>query len=354
MPSGAKKRKAAKKKKESEVKGASQLPNSTSLSVPLTHGEEDLKHHDDKDSDGGELCSPASQDNRSQDQFVEGDEEEGDKREESLLDQSSGVTSEGEQMEKKVVVEEESVIHVERELKGLDEPRDKDINVECIESSRGSHEGGSSKSSSSSSSSSDDESDAAVKNKITVANSPTGVVNELDSLSAAKVTDSILENETCNSDVGAVTSIELDKTAISEETIQVEDSAMTSYAIQSDLMKNEKKKLGIDGESASISEVRVGVGSQTNGNEAVQTSHDTATETLYGKDTATQENGVKPTPAYDTPKVDVSTGADPIKDSEIPECSDSQPPVGSVLQPVQTTSFKGCCGLFELFSGSSR
>nr|GMD06742.1 enolase-phosphatase E1 [Ipomoea batatas] len=112
--------------------------------------------------------------------------------------------------------------------------------------------------------------------------------------------------------------------------------------------------MGIDGESASISEVRVGVGSQTNGNEAVQTSHDTATETLYGKDTATQENGVKPTPAYDTPKVDVSTGADPIKDSEIPECSDSQPPVGSVLQPVQTTSFKGCCGLFELFSGSSR
>ncbi|XP_019169235.1 PREDICTED: suppressor protein SRP40 [Ipomoea nil] len=309
MPSGAKKRKAAKKKKESEVKGASQLPNSTSLPAPLSHGEEDLKHHDDKDSDGGELCSPASQDNRSQDQFVEGDEEEGDK---------------------KVVVEEESVIHVERELKGLDEPRDQDINVECIESSRGSHEGGSLKSStsSSSSSSSDDESDAAVKNKITVDNSPTGVENELDSLLAAKVTDSILETETCKSDVGAVTSIELDKTAISEEMIQVEDNAMTSYAIQSDLMKNEEKKLGVDDESASISEVRVG---------------------------ATQENGVKqPTPAYDTPEVDVSTGADPIKYSEIPECSDSQPPVGSVLQPVQTTSWKGCCGLFELFTGSSR
>nr|GMD03108.1 suppressor protein SRP40 [Ipomoea batatas]GME16374.1 suppressor protein SRP40 [Ipomoea batatas] len=355
MPSGAKKRKAAKKKKESEVKGASQLPNSTSLSVPLTHGEEDLKHHDDKDSDGGELCSPASQDNRSQDQFVEGDEEEGDKREESLLDQSSGVTSEGEQMEKKVVVEGESVIHVERELKGLDEPRDKDINVECIESSRGSHEGGSLKSSTSSSSScSDDESDAAVKNKITVANSPIGVENELDSLSAAKVTDSILETGTCNSDVGAVTSIGLDKTAISEEMIQVEDSTMTSYAIQSDLVKNEKKKLGVDDENASISEVRVGVGSQTNDNKAVQTSHDTAAETLYGKGSATQENGVKPTPAYDSPEVDVSTGADPIKDSEIPECSDSQPPVGSVLQPVQTTSFKGCCGLFELFTGSSR
>ncbi|CAK9163652.1 unnamed protein product, partial [Ilex paraguariensis] len=57
---------------------------------------------------------------------------------------------------------------------------------------------------------------------------------------------------------------------------------------------------------------------------------------------------------YNAPGADTSNGAEHLKDPEVPECSDIQPLGDSALRPVQTTSWKSCCGLFELLTGSNK
>ncbi|KRH18321.1 LOW QUALITY PROTEIN: hypothetical protein GLYMA_13G051300v4 [Glycine max] len=47
-------------------------------------------------------------------------------------------------------------------------------------------------------------------------------------------------------------------------------------------------------------------------------------------------------------------GAEHVKDSDTPECSDNQPLVASVPPVVRKTSWFSCCGLFDVLSGSNR
>ncbi|CAL0329893.1 unnamed protein product [Lupinus luteus] len=47
-------------------------------------------------------------------------------------------------------------------------------------------------------------------------------------------------------------------------------------------------------------------------------------------------------------------GAEHIKESETPECSQNQPLVASAPRIVQKTSWLSCCGLYEVVSGSDR
>nr|GMD01700.1 suppressor protein SRP40 [Ipomoea batatas] len=437
MPSGAKKRKAAKKKKGLQVQGAPHLPNST---LPHSNGEEDLEHQNDKDSDGGDVSSPASQDNHTCHELIDREEEEVDKKEDGSLDQSSihehksdemtngggemekgtmeeesgvhveevdkqedgsldqssihehksdGMTNGGEEMEKGTI-EEESALHLEREFEVEDVPQSKDINIECTEAPKESNEGRLFRSLSSSSDS-EDGSTAARKNKIVVDDTPAvDLVKEVDSLSADKVND-----------VGTVFTPDLDKAAMSENEVQVEKCVLDG----SGLKGNEDKKMGIVEENASVSE---GVAKMDMGKmegEAVQTSHDNDAEALDAAHFATRVNGEKVTQLHDVPKVcasigdegvgekadeviqishandvkasepkdyatmeksdtltlsynapiiDESIGDDPVKDSELSECSYNQHQAGSALRSVQTTSWKGCCGLFELFAGSNR
>ncbi|XP_024988424.1 uncharacterized protein LOC112523170 [Cynara cardunculus var. scolymus] len=45
---------------------------------------------------------------------------------------------------------------------------------------------------------------------------------------------------------------------------------------------------------------------------------------------------------------------DRVNEPKTPECSEKQPLLGSAPQPAEKTSWKSCCGIFELCSGSSR
>ncbi|KAK1378504.1 hypothetical protein POM88_025248 [Heracleum sosnowskyi] len=136
MPSGAKKRKAAKKKKLQEN----------------THS-----HGEDVKSDGGEVSSPVSQDEAGN-SFGKGEEVELGKREDGLSAQvvvpESGSLGEADMRE--VGTKEEGGVEIEWELKLEDDSKSKNISIESAEEVHG---GGSSSSGSSSRSSSDDESE---------------------------------------------------------------------------------------------------------------------------------------------------------------------------------------------------
>ncbi|XP_019190201.1 PREDICTED: uncharacterized protein LOC109184625 isoform X1 [Ipomoea nil] len=401
MPSGAKKRKAAKKKKGLQVQGAPHLPNSTLLH---SNGEEDLEHHNDKDSDGGDVSSPASQDNHNFHELIDREEEEVDKKEDGSLDQSSihehksdemtngggetekgsmeeesglhveevdkqedgsldqssihehksdGMTNGGEETEKGTI-EVESALHLEREFKV------EDISIECTEAPKESLEGGLFRNLSSSSDS-EDGSTAAHKTKIVVDDTPAvDLVKEVDSLSAGKVNDAMSENkvqvEKCDFDGSGLKENEDKKMGVVEENASVSEGV-----VKMDLVKMEDEAhfaIQVNGEKVTqlhdVPKVCASIGDEGVGEkvgEAIQISRDIDVKASEPRDFATMEKSDTLTLSYNAP---ISIGDDPVKDSELSECSYNQHQAGSALRPVQTTSLKGCCGLFELFTGSNR
>lgn len=181
MPSGAKKRKAAKKKN---------LQQSTH-----SHGEDELKHYDEKESDGGEISSPAYRD-ESGHPFDKREEVESGKREGSssaqlIVPESNSVEKEDTQ---KVATEEEGGVQIEWDLKLEEDYKSKNISIESAEVHGGKLTSSSSSSSGSSSSSSDDESH--------------DVENETDVVGTGLVVDSVEPVETGQ----VVESVELVKT----------------------------------------------------------------------------------------------------------------------------------------------
>ncbi|KAL1805728.1 hypothetical protein ACET3Z_028796 [Daucus carota] len=172
MPSGAKKRKAAKKK---------QLQH-----ITHSHGE-DVKHFDEKESDGGEVSSPASRD-ESGNSFGKGEGVELGKTEDGSSGQVVGPGSDSLEQEdaQKVGTKEESGVQVEWELKLEDDHKSNNISIESAEEVHGE---GSSSGSSSSSSSSDDESQEVEKNTAVV---ETGLVVDADEpVETGQVHDSV-------------------------------------------------------------------------------------------------------------------------------------------------------------------
>ncbi|KAH6790258.1 hypothetical protein C2S51_005264, partial [Perilla frutescens var. frutescens] len=166
MPSGAKKRKAAKKKKENQNQ-----PNNSA------HGDEGVKQHDDRESDVGEVSSPTSEDR--QKLPMEGEDEE--------IEKDSGVTGpsptvEGSRFDndKEQVRVEESLVKVEKDIKIEDELSVKDGIVDLDEANSKAYDGGSS-GSSGGSSSSDDESHGIKKEQAESSIAPVESVDVADS-----------------------------------------------------------------------------------------------------------------------------------------------------------------------------
>ncbi|CAH9121944.1 unnamed protein product [Cuscuta epithymum] len=338
MPSGAKKRKAAKKKKGLQVKVA---PNSTQ---PHTHGEEELDHTCDKDSDGGDASSPASQDYHNCNELMDQEEEidkqdnDGSHNHSSTVHENKpdNMTNEGDRMETPTI-EEGSDLHARREFNF-------------------------------------DESHPANKESTVVV----GLVKQIDYLSARKGND----------EVGTVFTNDLDKAAISKNEADIKKS--DGFGV----VENVEENAGGVHKDDSLSEGLVKMESSKKEDEVVQTSLKGDAEALM--DFAIQVNGEKVTPSvyclgdtgtgqeedegvpvsleekvrmskpeafaatdeeggdiltlsYNAPKIE----ADPFKDSKLSELSDSQPQNGLYIRPVQT-SWKGCCGLLDLFKGSNR
>ncbi|XP_004293657.1 PREDICTED: protein SPT2 homolog [Fragaria vesca subsp. vesca] len=71
-------------------------------------------------------------------------------------------------------------------------------------------------------------------------------------------------------------------------------------------------------------------------------------------ESVSKENGSKVLPSLVVSVAQTSNDAGSIKDSEIPEYSESQPLVAPAPRVVEKTSWFGCCGILDVITGSRR
>ncbi|XP_060189559.1 uncharacterized protein LOC132618540 [Lycium barbarum] len=278
MPSGAKKRKAAKKKKKLGGNNNAQSSKSATVTNSHSHGEEDLRPGDNKETDGGEVSHLASQDHQLEISHSKS----------SIDENKSNAVKNGDKKAKLVAKGDGGSIQVERESKLEGESTSHNNNIEHAGPVRFPHEGGLRRRSSSSS-----------------------------------------------------------KPAMSEDIVQVATSAsdidaLTLHPIGSSKQENEKRKLGVMDEKTRASDVFVSTGLKKRDGEAVATSDAKPSVDLKDDD--------KLELSYDAPTVDASVHGGDINGSP----HDHQPPIALGPRPAQTTSWKSCCGLFELFAGSNK
>ncbi|KAF3450530.1 hypothetical protein FNV43_RR06615 [Rhamnella rubrinervis] len=249
MPSGAKKRKAAKKKKEKEA--------NTNPSTNYPEGNDDAKSQDDKGSDGGEVGSPAHQDHHDNHQpFNEGSEELGERDPSSVRtivveDTSMEEVVSGVENLQEVGSKDDGVVTIERDLKIEDDSESKNVSVEYVESTKESYNGKDGSSTSSSSSSSDDESRTVAKkcnkeanHSVSEATSYHDLVKPVDPSSAEVTKNKEIAPAGKTSDAIAEMSPAFDSVKpvvpVSEETINVLESAPIENSVVSNVIKMEK------------------------------------------------------------------------------------------------------------------
>nr|XP_043610313.1 uncharacterized protein LOC122582032 [Erigeron canadensis] len=273
MPSGPKKRKAAKKKQV----------NASSNSSSTSHS-----HHGE--SDGGELNSPVAQDqHNNQLPFTE------------VENREDGVTQ-------------------NKNNEGIDKEEEvKNIEIDNWSKSMQLHDS----KSSSCSHSSDDESHAIEKKVVElvqpVETLPEKIVQEIEVPGVGtssvrhhfKTVDSLLE------DINNDSKIEEKTDLVVEETPPVPALEKSSFL---------EKKFVVNG----------------------STSKDTCSTSSVGIESVLVNNGASNSKV--TVAVSIHNGADDVNEPETLQYSDKQPLVASTPQAVQTTSWKGCCGILELFA----
>ncbi|XVE51537.1 hypothetical protein DITRI_Ditri02bG0049900 [Diplodiscus trichospermus] len=307
MPSGAKKRKAAKKKME-------QAANSINSSINNPHGNDDPKSQDERDSDVG---SPSSQDDRShQHPFSQGGEEEkrGPSSVQSHATEKSveETTADAESTEKSGL-DDVIAVKFEKELGTKEDFESTDVLIQHVEGEKNS-------SSSSSRSSSDDESQAFEKKSKEV----TSYSDEDKSAEVVKVAENeILGDVASNAVVETAAFDNLGKTVAEKvnHATEISSNKSVSDVVESGLKESEEKLL--------------------------PSSNGTASVELAGN----QGNFF---PASDTPTAESSNVVEKTQDSGRHDYSEKQPLVASTPPVVQRTSIFSCCGLFDVFTGSGR
>ncbi|KAH0685191.1 hypothetical protein KY289_018729 [Solanum tuberosum] len=134
------------------------------------------------------------------------------------------------------------------------------------------------------------------------------------------------------------------KPAMSEDIVQVATSAsdIDNVAFGSSEKENEKREMGVIDEKTRTSDVVVDTGLEKRDYEAVATSNAKSSKAVKDDD--------KLEIPYDVPAVDAGVRAKDMEGSP----HEHQPLVDLDPRPVQTTSWKSCCGLFEVFAGSNK
>ncbi|XP_051133764.1 uncharacterized protein LOC127253293 [Andrographis paniculata] len=387
MPSGSKKRKAAKKKKENRP-GNHQDPSS--LASGQSHGTDDVKHQDDKHSDVGEVDSPAaaSQDLHGHSNVLaEGVQE-------VIHDEKITSDNKPEEGVKTEAVEEANVVSAEREVRIEDDYNKKDDRFEHEETTKRSYDGGSSRSSrssssSSSSSSSDDES-SSIKSSQAAKDIP-------PLLDSATVPNSLSESKTKTDDGVAIedagdsiannVSVVLDRVemnisslensplsqvkSVIEETEEKKMSSFEDTSVALTLDPKEEETIQSTEQVATISDPTVYVPQPTekvatvsdptvceSTEKAATISDPTVCESTDEKVATISDQTVcvlsqstedQLMVSYNVPVAAGKNEAEHVSNSGVTE-----PVVHTAPRPVQTTSWKSCCGLFELFTGSGR
>ncbi|KAJ7968840.1 Cell wall integrity and stress response component 4 like [Quillaja saponaria] len=343
MPSGAKKRKAAKKKKEMEAHINPVTNNS--------QGNDDLRFQNEKGSDGSEVDSPAHQDHHNhQHPFNEGNKE---LEERDPAATPSLVTAEKSMEEvtsivegaHTVGVEDDGVVNIGRDFKSDETSGIKEVNIEQVESNKESHLGDDR----SSSSSSDDESLLSEKkskeeyNSVPVAIIPDNLVKTVDS-SSAKV-DLITENMPVEETVNSVTNV---SSVVDSVMPVVSESKVTTHVTGSVSIE---KSVEAKGTPTVVSDVALKRTEDTifcssDENAKVSTGLVESKPNVYeGKDLTSSG----------TTSIQSSNGTEHVKDSGSLDFSENQPLVAHAPGAVQKTSWLSCCGLLEVVTtGSSR
>lgn len=317
MPSGAKKRKAAKKKKEQAFNNI----NPSTINNPL--GNDDPRSQDERDSDGGDAGSPASHDGHNhQHSFGQGGDEE---RSQSHL------------------TEEKSVEEAAKDAKSTERSGLDDVDVKIVkewepnkdlESTHVSiqHVDRDKSSSTSSNSSSDDESQAFEKKS-----------NE----------------ETCNlgSDAASYSTEDKSATVLSEEVLKVAENntlenADSNSAVETVAVDNLVKNMSSVPEEVEFSAKNsvpdvVESGLKENEEKLLPSSNGVSGVELEGVEG-------KNFPSSGIPTAETSNVAEKNHASGPHGYPEKQPLVAPTPPPVQRTSWLSCCGLFEVFTGSGR
>ncbi|KAK9022802.1 hypothetical protein V6N11_003041 [Hibiscus sabdariffa] len=325
MPSGSKKRKAAKKKKEQ----AANTINPSTNSIP--HGNGDPRSQDERESDDGDVGSPASQgDHNHQHPFSQKEEEGKGGPSPIQLHVAEEKSAEGSIRDAENTDRSGSddvvAVKFEKELKAKEEFESTLVTVKHVE-----HD----KSSSSSSSSSDDESQASEKKSKEEAynfgSEVTSYGNEdKPATLMSEEVPKVVENEA----VGIVNS----NSAVGLGTANVDNLLKTALSVQEEVDNASE----VSANKSLPDVVEPGLkGSE----EKLLPSTNGVSRLGLG------ENEGKISSSSDT-SAESSTVGDKTQHFESHDHSEKQPLVASTPPMVQRTSVLSCCGLFDVFTGS--
>lgn len=318
MPSGAKKRKAAKKKKENQTSNES----TESTASTYSHGEEGMKHQED---DIGDVTSPKSED-------ILGKEEELIEKERGSSNSSSTQGSRIGNGEKRTVPEE-GIVPVERNFKIEDGLDGKDGGIEGKSYIRGSFG-----SSSSRSSSSDYEIKASVKNCEPAGNMDISLFAHSSSTS----------NEWVVVNLPAADSEKISALMkqAQEGTDFPHDISRAPYVVESMMKDSEDKRLILVDERGGNSSSSTKTSSEREDGEFTDSFESTGA-THDQKECVAHENDHR----LVVPQ-DISSSTAESQKENVGDFGITEPLLVPSPRLVQKTSWKGCCGLFDLFSGS--
>ncbi|KAL9314487.1 hypothetical protein ACSQ67_019939 [Phaseolus vulgaris] len=327
MPSGAKKRKAAKKKKEKETE------INTNPSTTNPQGNDEVKSQDEKGSDGGEGGSPSHGDHD-----LAFNEEEEEERDPSAAQPSDAAASKD--LEAKIGETEggqEGVVVIEWDVKSEESSESKDVSAGSVESAKESHHGNGKTDSSCDETgtvkNSKDESHDSINEKVAFDE----LVKSTDSLHAklTPVTHNALVEETADSVAEP-----------SNEPVKSEASLPEGQTFHNDNALLEKS----NGSQVEANDLAV---KKNEDEEHSVTDQNVRTLSLEEPKPREFDNEVSAS-VSDSPIPESTLGAEHVKDSDAPESSENQPLVSSVPPVMQKTSWLSCCGLFDVLSGSNR
>ncbi|CAJ1975630.1 unnamed protein product [Sphenostylis stenocarpa] len=328
MPSGAKKRKAAKKKKEKGTEFNTN-PSTTNL-----QGNDEVKSQDEKGSDGG---SPSHEDH---DLAFNEEEEDGDPSAAQPSDAASSKNLEEVPGDAKIGETEggkEGVIVIEWDGKSEEGSESKDVSAGHVESVKESHHGNGKSDSPSDESgtvkNSKDKSHDSINETVAFEE----LVESMDSLHAkmTSFTQNVLVEETADLVAEPSTEPAISVTSVPEvETID-NNSALLEKSTGSQVEANNLAVKKNEDEEHPIADQNV------------------RTLSLEEPKPREFDNEVSASVSH-SPIPESTIGAEHVKDYDTPECSENQPLVSSAPPVMQKTSWLSCCGLCDVLSGSNR
>ncbi|KAI9402988.1 hypothetical protein POPTR_001G354600v4 [Populus trichocarpa] len=355
MPSGAKKRKAAKKRREQEANNN----NNSSISTNNPQGNDDPKSHDERESDGGEVGTPVSQDQHNhQHPFNEGNgesEKGGPLPSDSLADQNKPmevVTGDAEGS-LKVESEDNIAVNIEREVNSKQNVESKNVFIEHVDSSKESHD----EDDRSSSSSSFSNESQAFEKKSKEANdeekengSFSEEVKQIpENEKPVKEADSNSVLETASADLvnPAVPISETAKVVI--EIAQVENPEVLEV-VESGFEDDEDKLLPVSNEIAEVSPAIVVPKKNEDkvfpiSDENVRASANVVASSAYGNVGKTLVSSV-------SHSAETGNGEEKTKYTDARQSTENKPLLACGPRVAERTLWMSCCGIFDVLTGS--